>query len=61
MLALLAVAVVSHFIPDRAYQWLKERFTALPAVAQGLVLFLVAVVLHEASGTVAVPFVYFQF
>jgi alginate O-acetyltransferase complex protein AlgI len=38
-----------------------RRFTALPAPAQGALLFGVAVVLHEAASTVAVPFVYFQF
>ena len=61
LLALLAVAVGSHYVPERAYELLRERFTALPAPAQGAVLFLVAVVLHEAASTTAVPFVYFQF
>ena len=47
-------------IMTRATAVLK-RFAALPAPAQGAVLFLVAVVLHEAASTTAVPFVYFQF
>jgi len=36
-------------------------FAALPAPAQGALLFAVAVLLHEAASTTAVPFVYFQF
>jgi D-alanyl-lipoteichoic acid acyltransferase DltB (MBOAT superfamily) len=61
VLALLGVALASHYVPEDAYQSLRARFTALPAPAQGAVLFLVAVVLHEAASTTAVPFVYFQF
>ena len=61
VLALLGVALASHYVPEGAYQSLRARFTALPALAQGAVLFLVAVVLHEAASTTAVPFVYFQF
>ena len=61
VLALLGVALASHYVPENAYQDLRARFTALPAPAQGAVLFLVAVVLHEAASTTAVPFVYFQF
>ncbi|MEP7120804.1 MAG: MBOAT family O-acyltransferase [Byssovorax sp.] len=61
LVALLAVAIASHYVPERAYEWLRARFTALPAPAQGALLFLVAVVLHEAASTTAVPFVYFQF
>jgi D-alanyl-lipoteichoic acid acyltransferase DltB (MBOAT superfamily) len=61
VLALLATALGSHYVPERAYEELRSRFTALPAPAQGAVLFLVAVVLHEAASTTAVPFVYFQF
>jgi alginate O-acetyltransferase complex protein AlgI len=61
VLALLGVALASHYVPERAYEGLRARFTALPAPAQGALLFLVAVVLHEAASTTAVPFVYFQF
>jgi alginate O-acetyltransferase complex protein AlgI len=61
VLALLAVAIGSHYVPETTYRNARARFTALPAPAQGMVLFLVAVVLHEAASTTAVPFVYFQF
>jgi D-alanyl-lipoteichoic acid acyltransferase DltB (MBOAT superfamily) len=61
VLGLLALGLVSHLAPQRLYLTARTRFIALPAVAQGLVLFLVAVVLHEAASTAAVPFVYFQF
>ena len=61
VVALLGAALLSHYQPESVYQALRARFTALPAPAQGAVLFLVAVVLHEAASTTAVPFVYFQF
>ncbi len=57
----LGIGLLSHFVPDRSYDRIKGAFTALPAPAQGLVLFGVAVALHEVASTAAVPFVYFQF
>jgi alginate O-acetyltransferase complex protein AlgI len=61
VLAILGVGLVAHFTPDAWFARMKRGFTELPAVAQGVVLFLVAVVLHEAASTQAVPFIYFQF
>jgi D-alanyl-lipoteichoic acid acyltransferase DltB (MBOAT superfamily) len=61
VLALLGVGLASHYLPKPSYEWLRVRFTAMPAPAQGLALFLVAIVLHEAASTAAVPFIYFQF
>jgi D-alanyl-lipoteichoic acid acyltransferase DltB (MBOAT superfamily) len=61
VLGLLALGFVSHFTPERTYEWMRDRFIALPAPAQGALLFAVALVLHEAAATAAVPFVYFQF
>jgi D-alanyl-lipoteichoic acid acyltransferase DltB (MBOAT superfamily) len=58
---LLGVGLASHFVPEATFERLKRGFIELPAPAQGGVLFLVAVLLHEAASTVAVPFVYFQF
>jgi D-alanyl-lipoteichoic acid acyltransferase DltB (MBOAT superfamily) len=61
VLALLAVGLGSHYTPKAAFDGLRHRFTELPAPLQGALLFLVAVVLHEAASAAAVPFVYFQF
>jgi alginate O-acetyltransferase complex protein AlgI len=61
VVALLAIGFVSHFTPRAAYQRVRRAFTELPAPAQGAALFAVAVALHEAASTAAVPFVYFQF
>jgi D-alanyl-lipoteichoic acid acyltransferase DltB (MBOAT superfamily) len=61
VLGLLALGFASHLAPERLYRSARARFIALPAPAQGLLLFLVAIVLHEAASTAAVPFVYFQF
>jgi D-alanyl-lipoteichoic acid acyltransferase DltB (MBOAT superfamily) len=58
---ILAIGIAAHYVPESAYERLKRGFTDLPAPAQGLVLFAVAVLLHEAASTEAVPFVYFQF
>jgi alginate O-acetyltransferase complex protein AlgI len=61
VLALLAVGLVSHQIPRPAYERIQRFYAALPAPAQGVLLFAVAVLLHEAASTAVVPFVYFQF
>ncbi|MEO7096197.1 MAG: hypothetical protein ABI175_23260, partial [Polyangiales bacterium] len=50
-----------HFFADGSYRWLRERFVALPAPAQGLVLAGVALVLRELGHAKMVPFIYFQF
>jgi alginate O-acetyltransferase complex protein AlgI len=61
VLGVLGVGMVAHFTPEGWFQRAKRGFGELPAGAQGLLLFLVAVVLHEAASTQAVPFIYFQF
>ncbi|EYF04039.1 putative poly(beta-D-mannuronate) O-acetylase [Chondromyces apiculatus DSM 436] len=61
LVGLLVVALGCCYVPQRVYLWLRHGFSALPAPLQGTLLFLVAVVLHEAASAVAVPFVYFQF
>jgi D-alanyl-lipoteichoic acid acyltransferase DltB (MBOAT superfamily) len=61
VVAVLAVGLAAHYTPQAVYNGLRHRFVALPAPLQGVFLFLVAVVLHEAASAAAVPFVYFQF
>ncbi len=61
MAVLLTIGLVSHYTPRAAYDRVMRAFIDLPAPAQGAALFAVAVLLHEAASTVAVPFVYFQF
>ncbi len=61
VLLLLAVGLGSHALPEQRVVAIRRSFTCLPAAVQGVCLFAVAVVLHEASVTQAVPFVYFQF
>ncbi len=61
VVAVLAVGLVVHFTPDDWFKRMKTGFADLPAVGQGALLFLVAIVLHEAASTQAVPFIYFQF
>jgi alginate O-acetyltransferase complex protein AlgI len=61
LVALLGVALVSHYVPEGWYARARDGFSAMPAPLQGALLFLVAVGLHEAASAAAVPFVYFQF
>jgi D-alanyl-lipoteichoic acid acyltransferase DltB (MBOAT superfamily) len=61
VLGVLALGLVSHFVPARAYDTLRQGFATLPAPAQGVALFAVALGLREMASAEAVPFVYFQF
>lgn len=61
VVSVLALGIASHYVPETTYERLKRGFSDLPAPAQGALLFAVAVLLHEAASTEAVPFVYFQF
>ena len=61
VMAVLLVGLVSHFVPRRAYDALRERFVQTPAIAQGIALALVAYALHRVAGARAEPFVYGQF
>ena len=57
--ALFAAACI-HFSPRRLVERARERFVALPAFGQALVLVLVACALSVAAYDTA-PFIYFQF
>jgi hypothetical protein len=57
----LAVGVACHLFADGSFGWLRLRFVALPAWAQGAALAAVALVLRELGHTKIVPFIYFQF
>jgi alginate O-acetyltransferase complex protein AlgI len=61
IVAALAVGLISHYTPDKLYDWSRAKFAALPWWAQGGILFLVAFALREAATADAVPFIYFQF
>jgi alginate O-acetyltransferase complex protein AlgI len=61
VLAVIFGALVVQWSPRKLYVRARETFTVIPAPAQGVVLFLVAVALREVASTEAVPFVYFQF
>lgn len=61
VMAILALGIGSHYVPEDAFERMKRGFSELPAPVQGALLFVVAVVLHEAASAEAVPFVYFQF
>ena len=61
VVAVLAVGAVSHFVPRDLYDRARDFFVRTPAVAQGIVLAIVAYALHRAAGAKAEPFVYGQF
>jgi D-alanyl-lipoteichoic acid acyltransferase DltB (MBOAT superfamily) len=58
---MLAVGFLTHLLPDRWTDWVRYAFPRLPALAQGVALFLVALGLRQMQSAEAVPFVYFQF
>jgi alginate O-acetyltransferase complex protein AlgI len=60
-LAVLAVAVVAHFVPRDIEQRLLRRFVRLPPVAQGVAASLVVLFAHRIAMLVQRGFVYFQF
>ncbi len=57
----LATGFLCHYFPDGSYRWLRDRFCAMPAWAQGALLCGAALLLRELSHTKIVPFIYFQF
>ncbi len=59
--AAVTAGFVTHFFPDRSVAWLRDRFIAMPAIAQGAVLAWIVLVLRELAHTKIVPFIYFQF
>ncbi len=61
VMMLLTIGVLAHFFADGSFRWLRERFCALPAVAQGAVLCGAALVLRELAHPKVVPFIYFEF
>lgn len=50
-----------HLAPQRHENWLQERFAALPASVQGLVLFGVIIVLYSVASSDVRPYIYYQF
>ena len=61
ILAVLAVGLASHYVPERWYENARSRFVALPALGQGAALFVAALGVRAMASAEAVPFVYFQF
>jgi hypothetical protein len=61
VLGVLALGLGLHFLPQSLEFWFRERFSALPGIAQGLTLFAVLLLVRHMASADAVPFVYFQF
>ena len=61
VLAVLALGLGMHFLPERLELRVRARFSALPGIAQGLALFAVLLLVRRMASAEAVPFVYFQF
>ncbi|MGE0550999.1 MAG: MBOAT family O-acyltransferase [Kofleriaceae bacterium] len=59
--AALVAGLLFHLFADGSFRWLRERFVAMPAWGQGLVLACAALVLRELEHPALVPFIYFQF
>lgn len=61
ILAVLALGLVTHFVPRALHVRAQEVFARSPGVVQGALLALCAYVLHFAAGAKAEPFIYGQF
>jgi D-alanyl-lipoteichoic acid acyltransferase DltB (MBOAT superfamily) len=61
VLGILALGLALHLLPTRFETAARQRFTALPAAAQGVVLFGLMLTVRHMASSEAVPFVYFQF
>jgi alginate O-acetyltransferase complex protein AlgI len=59
--AILAIALLTHAIPEKAFLRLQGSLLRLPFPVQGALAFAVMVVLKQMSQAELVPFVYFQF
>ncbi|MFT3699471.1 MAG: MBOAT family O-acyltransferase [Kofleriaceae bacterium] len=57
----LGVGLAAHFWADGTFRWMRDRWVALPAWAQGLVLAAAAMILRELSHAKLVKFIYFEF
>ncbi len=61
VLAVLAVGLLSHWMPESWYLGIRSRFIALPMLAQAACLVATAYALDRMATAEVVPFVYFQF
>jgi D-alanyl-lipoteichoic acid acyltransferase DltB (MBOAT superfamily) len=61
ILAVLALALATHWVPDGWIEKLRREFARTPALVQGALLALAALALHAAASTETQPFVYGQF
>jgi D-alanyl-lipoteichoic acid acyltransferase DltB (MBOAT superfamily) len=61
VLAVMGVAMATHWAPERWYESVRRGFVQMPAPAQGVALFAAGLVLRQLASSEAVPFVYFQF
>lgn len=61
LIGILLLGIGSHYVPDRLFYFLQDRFCRSHFVVQALALTLVAILLRRMVSSEAVPFVYFQF
>jgi len=61
VMAALAVGFLTHFIPKKQFEQLRDAFVRSPAVAQGVTLAACAYAIHFAAAAKAEPFIYGQF
>ena len=57
----LALGYALHWLPEKWENVVRGQFMRLPAHAQGLVLFLLIIVLYSVASSEVVPFIYYQF
>ncbi|MDX2055982.1 MAG: MBOAT family protein [Polyangiaceae bacterium] len=61
VLFVLALGLLSHYVPEAWFNKIQATFIRLPALGQAVCLILAALAIKQLATTESVPFVYFQF
>ncbi len=58
---LIVIGIGMHFIPPEPGQWIRDRFSRLPIVLQGIILGVLLVMISAFGPEGVAPFIYFRF
>jgi len=61
VLIILAAGFITHFLPDRLTQWIRDLFIAMPVVVKALAFGLALWLVQATASSEVQPFIYFQF
>ncbi|KQC13359.1 MAG: hypothetical protein APR63_00765 [Desulfuromonas sp. SDB] len=61
VLFLIVIGIGMHFIPPQPGQWIRDKFSGLPLVVQGILLGIVLLLISAFGPEGVAPFIYFRF